>query len=204
MIICIFFLNLLIFDSIWFSIAGHLDIVKYLVAHNAEINLANAYNNTCLMISAYKGHTDVVEFLLSRSADPDQQALCGATALHYAAECGHVDICTALLDYGATMQRNEFNMTAVTTAAERTRELVVELFYGRPNLLTKEEVLLPIFIQFERKSTFSMFETHQFSQNYLKQKIDALELMGASFANDKDNYSLNKAYHYLLLAMELR
>lgn len=28
--------------------------------------------------------------------------------------------------------------------------------------------------------------------------------MGASFANDKDNYSLNKAYHYLLLAMELR
>lgn len=36
------------------------------------------------------------------------------------------------------------------------------------------------------------------------QKIDALELMGASFANDKDNYSLNKAYHYLMLAMELR
>lgn len=58
--------------------------MKYLVAHNAEINLANVYNNTCLMISAYKGHTDVVEFLLSNGADPDQQALCGATALHYA------------------------------------------------------------------------------------------------------------------------
>lgn len=28
--------------------------------------------------------------------------------------------------------------------------------------------------------------------------------MGASFANDKDNYSLNKAYHYLMLAMESR
>lgn len=92
------------------------------------------------MISAYKGHTDVVEFLLSNGADPDQQALCGATALHYAAECGHVDICAALLDYGATLKRNEFDMTAVTTAAERTRELVVELFYGRPGLLTKEEV----------------------------------------------------------------
>lgn len=114
--------------------------MKYLVAHSAEINLANVYNNTCLMISAYKGHTDVVEFLLSNGADPDQQALCGATALHYAAECGHVDICAALLDYGATLKRNEFDMTAVTTAAERTRELVVELFYGRPGLLTKEEV----------------------------------------------------------------
>lgn len=39
---------------------GRLDIVKYLVAHNADINLANTYNNTCLMISAYKGHADVV------------------------------------------------------------------------------------------------------------------------------------------------
>lgn len=58
----------------------------------------------------------------------------------YAAECGHVDICAALLDYGATLKRNEFDMTAVTTAAERTRELVVEMFYGRPGLLTKEEV----------------------------------------------------------------
>lgn len=130
---------------------GHLDIVKYLVAHSAEINLANVYNNTCLMISAYKGHTDVVEFLLKNDADPNQQALCGATALHYAAECGHVDICAALLDYGATLKRNEFDMTAVTTAAERTRELVVELFYGRPGLLTKEEVIRFILLCVFRK-----------------------------------------------------
>lgn len=118
------------------------------------------------MISAYKGHTDVVEFLLSNGADPDQQALCGATALHYAAECGHVDICAALLDYGATLKRNEFDMTAVTTAAERTRELVVELFYGRANLLTKEEVdalrLLDAVIKYDRLqlhwSTTTKFE----------------------------------------------
>jgi hypothetical protein len=28
--------------------------------------------------------------------------------------------------------------------------------------------------------------------------------MGASFANDKENYSLVKAHNYLLMAMELR
>lgn len=42
------------------SSTGRMDIVQYLVTHGADINLANAYNNTCLMISAYKGHTDVV------------------------------------------------------------------------------------------------------------------------------------------------
>lgn len=37
-----------------------------------------------------------------------------------------------------------------------------------------------------------------------REKIEALELLGASFANDKDNYCLEKAYYYLHLAMELR
>lgn len=36
------------------------------------------------------------------------------------------------------------------------------------------------------------------------QKIDAYELIGASFANDKDNYHLGNAYLYLYKAMELR
>lgn len=34
---------------------GRLDIVQYLVNHKADVNIANAYNNTCLMISSYKG-----------------------------------------------------------------------------------------------------------------------------------------------------
>lgn len=34
--------------------------------------------------------------------------------------------------------------------------------------------------------------------------IDAYELLGASYANDKDSYCLIKAYKYLHKAMELR
>lgn len=153
---------------------GRLDVIRYLVNHKADINLPNIYNNTCLMITAYKGHVAVVEFLLENDALLNEQANCGATALHYAAECGHLDVCTVLLDYGAVLKRNEYGMTAVICAAERTRESVVQLFVNRQGLLTREE------------------------------QIDALELMGASFANDKDNYSLVKAFHYLISAMELR
>lgn len=119
---------------------GRLDIVEYLVRHGADINLANAFNNTCLMISAYKGHTDVVEFLLSNGANPNEQAKCGASALHYAAECGHTEICRLLLDHNAVIKLNEYKMSPVITAAERTKESVVELFCNRENLLTKEEV----------------------------------------------------------------
>jgi Fem-1 homolog b len=78
--------------------------------------------------------------LLANGADVNGNAHCGATALHYAAECGHADICSKLLDAGAILKKNEFEMTPVTTAAERTRENVVKLFLARPGLLTKAEV----------------------------------------------------------------
>lgn len=38
----------------------------------------------------------------------------------------------------------------------------------------------------------------------LTEKIDALELLGASFANDKDNYSLELTYSFMKRGMELR
>lgn len=34
---------------------GRLDIVKYLVDHGADVHKLNKYNNSCLMIAAYKG-----------------------------------------------------------------------------------------------------------------------------------------------------
>ncbi|XP_065367097.1 protein fem-1 homolog B isoform X1 [Calliphora vicina] len=154
--------------------AGRLDIVKYLIEHGADVNLGNKYNNTCIMIAAYKGHAHVVDTLLKNGANPNEQALCGATALHYAAECGHLEVCRILLDHGARLQENEHGLSPVLNAAERTHEDVVHLFIERPGLMKKGDV------------------------------ITALELMGASFANDKDNYSIQKAYTHLMRAMEMR
>lgn len=37
-----------------------------------------------------------------------------------------------------------------------------------------------------------------------EEKIEALELLGASYANDKENYDIVKAYKYLKMSMELR
>lgn len=34
---------------------GRLDIVQYLVKHGADLHKLNKFNNSCLMIAAYKG-----------------------------------------------------------------------------------------------------------------------------------------------------
>lgn len=153
---------------------GRLDIVQYLISHGADLNLSNKFNNNCLMIASYKGFLDVVEYLLKNAARVNQQANCGATALHYAAEVGNTDVCAMLLDHGAQLLPNEFGFDAIIMAAERVREDVVKMFMDRPGLLDK------------------------------RGRIDVMELIGASFANDKDHYSLSKAHLYLTLAMELR
>lgn len=115
-----------------------------------------------------------VEYLLKNGAKINQQANCGATALHYAAEAGNIEVCSMLLDYGAQLLPNEHNFNPAIMAAEGVREDVVKMFLDRPELLD------------------------------VRQKIDILELMGASFANDKDHYNLSKAHFYLMLGMEMR
>lgn len=152
---------------------GHLDIVKYLTYHSANIHIANKYNNTCLMIAAYKGHLDVVAFLLERGANPNERAHCGATALHFAAECGHAAVVKELLAYDAKFAANEVGITPIKAAAERMRAEVVEYLVERPEVQREEQV-------------------------------EALELLGASFANDKENYCPELAIKYLHRAMKLR
>lgn len=153
---------------------GRLDIVEFLIEHGADVNGTNLFNNNTLMIAAYKGHHLVVNTLLENGSRPNDQALCGATALHYAAESGHLDVVLALLDKGATLQKNNAGITPALQAAERLHEDVLEAFIQRPGLMTKEE------------------------------QITALELLGATYANDKTKYDVNRAYSYLLRAMELR
>ncbi|XP_072376743.1 protein fem-1 homolog B [Diabrotica undecimpunctata] len=152
---------------------GRLDIVQYLVHHKADINKANKYNNTCLMIASFKGHLEVVKYLLENGANPNERALCGGTALHFAAESDHVKVVKELLKYDAIFSTNEAGLTPIKSAAEKTKEKVVEFLISREDITVED-------------------------------RIEALELLGASFANDKENYDITKAYKYMLLSMKLR
>ncbi|XP_033113484.1 protein fem-1 homolog C-like [Anneissia japonica] len=71
---------------------GHYDIVKYLVQHKADIEVANRHGHTCLMISCYKGHFKIAKYLLELGANVDRKSVKGNTALHDCAESGSLEI----------------------------------------------------------------------------------------------------------------
>ncbi len=156
---------------------GRVDIVKYLIEEgHADFNIANKFNNTCLMIAAFNRHLSVVKYLIQAGVDPDVGANCGATALHFAAETGAIEIAQELVEFGKAnvLKENKYGLTPLMSAAEHCQEAVFAYLLAKCPDLD------------------------------LEGKIQALELLGASYANDKDHYSLEKCYTYLSQGMKMR
>ncbi|XP_022173057.1 protein fem-1 homolog B-like [Myzus persicae] len=155
---------------------GHLNIVEYLVEHGANVNLTNIYNSTCLMIASHNNHKDVVEYLLRKGADINVQTKCGSTAMHFAAQADNLEIAKLLIEFNAQQLKNQQSLTPILVAAERTHHNFVYCLIDEMSQLnlTREE------------------------------KIDAEELLGASFLNDKDHYDFQRGYNILVQAMKKR
>ncbi|TGO47458.1 hypothetical protein BOTNAR_0524g00050 [Botryotinia narcissicola] len=80
---------------------GHIEIMKVLIQHGADINATNNKNDTPIFIAAYAGNTEVVRALLSRSPLPDLaiQSDSEWTALHAAFD--NLEITRMLLEKSA-------------------------------------------------------------------------------------------------------
>ncbi|XP_040580726.1 protein fem-1 homolog C [Lepeophtheirus salmonis] len=134
---------------------GHYEIVKYLVEHGANIEVANRHGHTCLMIACYKGHLRIAKYLIAIGADVNRKSVKGNTALHDCAESGSLEIMKLLLDHGAIMDVDAYGMTPLLAASVTGHIHIVEYLISEPNLVSRQE------------------------------RIDALELLGATFVDKK-------------------
>ncbi|XP_043474110.1 protein fem-1 homolog CG6966 isoform X2 [Leptopilina heterotoma] len=134
---------------------GYFEIVKFLVKHGADIEVANRHGHTSLMIACFRGHVKITKFLLSLKADANRKSVKGNTALHDCAESGSLEIMKVLIEHGARMDVDSFGMTPLLTAAITGHTHIVEYLIWLPHLVCRKE------------------------------KIDALELLGATYVDKK-------------------
>lgn len=186
--------------------AGYLSIVKTLVKAGADVNHPTGTNSTPLRAACFDGRLDIVTYLTEHNANIHIANKYNNTCLMIAAYKGHEEVVTYLLDQGANPdEKTDCGATALHFAAECGHSsIIIELLKRGASITKNDSGMTPIIKAAERSraQTVEAFVAQEVVSK--EETIDAYELLGASYANDKDNYCLISAYEYLYRAMELR
>ena len=157
---------------------GHLDVLSCLIANGAEVNTRSKYNCTPLMIASRYGHVNVVTFLINHGpGNIDLKDKNGETALHYAV---HRDF-------------HELGNSFVVV------HILVSLGASQ---LCNNQGLTPL-LSASNKRNISIVEGFlKMLECTKEQRIDALELLGASLAAAGSD--INRGFQYIKHGMQER
>lgn len=192
-------------QKIFISGAGHLKVVKALVKAGADVNHPTKTFSTPLRAASFDGRLDIVKYLIEHKADIHLANKYNNTCLMIAAFKGHVEVVKCLLEQGADPnQKAHCGATALHFSAECGHVAIVhELVEYGTKITLNEQGMSPLLCAAERTKSGVvdyLLTRPEFNQS---ERIEALELLGASFANDKDSYNIDLAYNYLHRAMEV-
>ncbi|CAN8005279.1 unnamed protein product [Ixodes hexagonus] len=186
--------------------AGYLDVVRLLVLRGADVNHPTRTLSTPLRAACFDGRLDIVRFLVEHGADVHLSNKYNNSCLMIAAYKGHLDVVRFLLARGADPDvQAHCGATALQFAAEHGHLAIVqELLAAGARVLPNGIGMTPLLAAAERTRADVVAFLVEQPWCGRQEKVDALELLGASYANDKDHYSLERAFAFLELAMAER
>ena len=204
---------------------GHVDCVKELLRHNANIEtqakfmavacfgmMELSFKFTPLFIAASKGHLNVVRCLAESEADINStRSNDNSSALMMASLNGHLDVVNFLLEKGANIDhQNSDGETALHYAVAGDSSDVVHTLMSRgASQLYNSNGMTPL-LDSCNGCSISVAEVLLTRPELTKQqRIDSLELLGASLATDTLNRyftepTLGTAFQFLKRAMRER
>ena len=191
---------------LWAAAAsGRLDVVKLLIERNADVDGRTSTDSTPLRAAAHDGHLDVVRCLVESGADVNARNDYESTPLMAACYYGHVSVVTYLINKGAFMDLQAKNgNTALHYAAQRGHlETVSQLLALGASQLPNNQGLTPLLHACDLRSIEMVEYLINRPECTKEQRIDALELLGATIANGKSR-DIKKAFSYMKRGMEMR
>ena len=191
---------------LWAAAAsGHLNVVKLLIKRNADVDGRTSMDSTPLRVAAHDGHLDVVRCLVERGAEVNARTQFKRTPIMAACKYGHLSIITYLINKGAFVDlQAKDGKTALHYAAEGGYLEVVSglLAYGASQL-PNNQGLTPLLHACDYCSIEIVEYLIKRPECTKEQRIDALELLGATIVNGKSR-DIKKAYSYMKRGMEMR
>ena len=193
---------------LWAAAAsGRLDVVKLLIEQNADVDSKTSTGSTPLRAAAYHGHLDNVRCLVESGADVNVRNTSEATPLYAACYRGHLNIVSYLIDKGAFIDLQcKDGSTALHVAVEEGHLKIVRvlLALGASQSLANNRGLTPLLYACDLCSTEIVEHIINRPECTKEQRIDALELLGATIANNDECRDTEKAFSYMKRGMEMR
>ena len=193
--------------ALWVAAAkGHFDVVRLLIEQSAEVDGRTSNNSTPLRAAAIDGHLDIVRCLVENGADVNARNNFNSTPLMITCHSGHLDVASYLVKHGANINlQDDDGRSCLHYASKRGRvQLVCELLaLGAKQ--TQNRNRLTSLLEASNDCKIEMVEWFINRPECSKeQRIDALELLGATIANDPHAYDIEKAFSFMKRGMEER
>ena len=193
---------------LWAAAAfGRLDVVKLLIEQNADVDGRTSTDSTPLRAAVYGGHLDDVRCLVESGADVNARTDRESTPLTVACYRGHLNTVTYLINKGAFIDlQDKDGNTALHYAVQWGHfEIVSELLALGALQLPNNQGLTPLLYACNQCSIEIVEHIIKRPECTKEQRIDALELLGASIANKGDeSHNIKKAFSYMKRGMEMR
>ena len=183
-----------------------LDVVKLLIERKADVDARTLTDSTPLRAAAYIGRLDIVSCLVENGADVNACNNSEHTPLMIACYNGHMNVVTCLIERGAKMDlQDKKGNTALHEAIYKDQfKIAKELAALGASQLPNIQRLTPLLLA----STNCKIDQVEYFINRpectKEQRIEALELLGATIANEPDVYDIEKAFSYMKRGMEER
>ena len=193
--------------ALWIAAAkGHFDVVRLLIEQDAEVDCRISSNSTPLRAAAFGGYLDIVRCLVENGADVNAHACGNSTPLMTTCHSGHLDVASYLLKHGAhiNLQDNDERSCLHYASKQGHVQLVCELLASGAKQTRNLNRLTPL-LEASNNCKIEMVEWFiNRSECSKEQRIDALELLGATIANDPHAYDIEKAFSFMKRGMEER
>ena len=187
--------------------SGYLDVVRWLIKRKAKVEGRTSTGATPLRAAAYKGRIDIVRYLVERcGADVNARNNYDSTPLKVACYCGHFSVVTYLINKGASINlQSEDGTTALHVAVQGGHiKIVLELLALGASQTPNDLGLTPLLYACDECSIEMVEHIINRPECTKEQRIDALELLGATIANNDKCRDTEKAFSYMKRGMEMR
>ena len=187
--------------------ADHLDVVKLLLEQNADVDGKTSKGSTPLRVAAREGHLDIVRCLVDRGADVNARNDCNEESTPLVVACYHglfsANQRSVLDTY--LIQQGKVGRTALHDAVQRGHlKIVSELLALGASQLPNGLGLTPLLYACDKLYIEMVEHIINRPECTKEQRIDALELLGATIANNDKCRDTEKAFSYMKRGMEMR